>query len=89
MSFTEIIVSRAPGDGWPDRIRFAALRALRTLLQGVAGAFPASGVGTAVLSVSYWQTFAYSCLAAFITALVSFLQNMADFLPVDPPARLV
>lgn len=89
MSFTEVVAGRAPGDRWPDRFRLAALRALRTLLQGIAGAFPASGLGTAVLSISYWQTFGYSCLAALITALVSFLQNTADFLPVDPPVRTI
>jgi hypothetical protein len=55
----------------------------RTLLQGIAGAFPSAGVGTVVLTTSYWQTFGFACLAALIAALVSFLQNVAAVLP-DP-----
>ena len=62
----------------------AALRALRTLIQGIAAAFPAAGAGIAVLHSTCWQTFGYSCLAALIAALVSFLQNVAGILPEDP-----
>lgn len=80
MSVTDAEVGRSPEDRFSDRVRIAGLRALRTLLQGVAGAFPAAGVGATVLSLSYWEIFGYSCLAAGITALVSFLQNAADFL---------
>lgn len=77
------IMAAAPGSGW-EKIRTAGLRALRTLLQGIAGAFPAAGVGTAILSAGYWTTFGYSCLAALIAALVSFLHNVAGILPGDP-----
>lgn len=80
MSITDAGIGGSADDRFSDNVRIAGLRALRTLLQGIAGAFPAAGVGATVLSLSYWTTFGYSCLAAGITAFVSFLQNMADFL---------
>ena len=85
MSTLQMIVGRSPHTktgGIP--VKSAAVRALRTLIQGVAGAFPAAGAGTAILSTGYWQTFGYSCLGAGITAVVSFLNNVATFLPEDP-----
>jgi hypothetical protein len=42
------------------------------------------GAGMAVLQATYWQTFAYSCVAALIAATVAFLQNVAGILPEDP-----
>ncbi len=78
--------SGEPG-GWPLKVRLAALRALRTLIQGIAAAFPAAGPGQAILGAGYWETFGYSCLAALITAVVSFLNNVADFLPTDPSQK--
>jgi hypothetical protein len=83
MSITNAIIGRSPGDG-SARLGTAALRALRTLLQGIAAAFPAAGAGTVVLQTTYWEAFGYSCLAALIAAIVSFLQNVAGFLPEDP-----
>ncbi|HEV8556922.1 MAG TPA: hypothetical protein VGR06_11070 [Actinophytocola sp.] len=74
------IMAAAPGTGWA-KVRVAGLRALRTLVQGVAGAVPSAGVGAAVLTSGYWTTLAYSCLAAGVGALVSFGQNMLSFLP--------
>jgi hypothetical protein len=82
-----VILSSSPGDTVRDKARGAALRALRTLIQGVGAAFPAAGVGTAVLSKGYWLTLGYSCLAAVITAVVSFLNNVAVFLPQDPSQK--
>jgi len=76
------IMAAAPGKGWA-KVRVAGLRALRTLVQGVAGAVPSAGIGAAVLTSSYWTTLAYSCLAAGVGALVSFAQNMLSFLPQD------
>ena len=83
MQITHAIIGRSPGS-LPARLGTAALRALRTLLQGIAAAFPAAGAGTVVLQTTYWKTFAYSCLAALIAAIVAFLQNVAAFLPEDP-----
>jgi hypothetical protein len=82
----DAIIGRSPGD-WPENLATAALRALRTLLQGTAAAFPAAGAGTVILQTTYWNTFGYSCLAALIAALVSFIQNVAVFLPEDPTQR--
>lgn len=67
----------------PNKVSIAFLRALRTLLQGVAGAFPAAGAGTVVLTATYWETFGYSLIAAGVTALVSLIQNIAAILPED------
>ena len=66
------------------KVELAAWRSLRTLLQGLAAALPAAGVGSTILSTSYWATVGYSCLAATVTAGASFLQNVATFLPDDP-----
>lgn len=81
------IIGSAPGASWGDRVRLAALRAVRTLLQGIVAAFPTAGAGTAVLSASYWHTFTLAVLGALVTALASFIQNISLFLPADPPQR--
>lgn len=86
MSATAII-GGAPGASWGDRVRLAALRAVRTLLQGIVAAFPTAGAGAAVLSASYWHTFMLAVLGALVTALASFIQNISSFLPADPPQR--
>jgi hypothetical protein len=83
MHLAHAIIGRSPGS-YPARLGTAALRALRTLLQGIAAAFPAAGAGTVVLRTTYWETFGYSCLAALIAAIVAFLQNVAGILPEDP-----
>jgi hypothetical protein len=80
------IIGRSPGD-FPANLPTAALRALRTLLQGIAAAFPAAGAGIVILQTTYWNTFGYSCLAALIVALASFIQNVAGLLPEDPTQR--
>lgn len=78
------LFAHAPGPGIPGRLKLAFLRALRTFLQGVAGAFPSAGAGTAVLSTGYWETFLFAVIAACIAGVVSLLQNLASFLPEDP-----
>ena len=88
MRLTSAVIGRSPGDFPGPRLTTAALRALRTLLQGIAAAFPAAGAGTVVLATTYWKAFGYSCLAALIAAMVSFLQNAAGFLPEDPTQQL-
>jgi hypothetical protein len=84
MAMATVLISSSPGQTVGGKLKSASLRALRTLLQGVTGAFPSAGAGTVVLSTGYWQTFGCVCLAAFITAIVSFLQNAATILPQDP-----
>lgn len=84
MNISAAVLGRAPGETFGARVRLSLLRAARTLLQGVAGAFPAAGAGAELLTTGYWETFGFAVLTAAIAALVSFLQNVADFLPEDP-----
>lgn len=84
MGVAAILFGSSPGPSFSAKFRLAALRALRTLIQGIAGAFPSAGAGVVVLSTGYWETFGYACIAAAITAFVSLLQNIAAFLPADP-----
>lgn len=84
MATATALIGSSPGQTVAAKLKIASLRALRTLLQGIAGTFPSAGAGTLVLSVGYWRTFGYACLAALITAFVSFLQNAATILPQDP-----
>src|SRR5262245_32093085 len=86
-SVAAAIIGSSPASSFGEKVKLALWRALRTLLQGVAGAFPSAGAGTVVLSTGYWETFAYACLAAVVTALVSFIQNVAEFLPDDPTQK--
>jgi hypothetical protein len=80
------LLGRAPGD-FMSRMRLATLRSLRTFIQGIAGAFPAAGIGTAVLTTGYWETFGYSCIAAAVAAITCLLQNVATIFPEDPTQR--
>jgi hypothetical protein len=80
------LLGRAPGD-FLARLKLATLRSLRTFIQGIAGAFPAAGIGTAVLTTGYWETFGYSCIAAGVAALTCLLQNVATIFPEDPTQR--
>jgi hypothetical protein len=73
----------SPG-GVGDKIKLALLRALRTFLQGTAAALVSAFPGQTFFDVSYWEAFGFSILAAGITALASFLQNIAGILPDDP-----
>jgi hypothetical protein len=49
---THAIIGRSPGGSILARLDTATLRALRTLLQGIAAAFPAAGAGTVVLQTT-------------------------------------
>ena len=73
--FLHLIFGSAPGEDWRDRVKGAGARMIRTFMQGVAGAFPSAGAGTTILTVGYWEAFGYAVLAAFIGAVISFLQN--------------
>jgi hypothetical protein len=84
MAVTTALIGSSPGTTVAAKLKIALLRGVRTLLQGIASAFPSAGAGTIVLSTGYWQTFGYACLAALITAFVSFLHNAATIFPEDP-----
>jgi len=87
VSVTDVLIGSAPATTAGAKVKLALWRAVRTLIQGIAAAFPSAGAGTVVLSTGYWETFVYACLAALITAVVSFLQNVASFLPDDPTQK--
>ena len=89
ISQAAVLFGSAPGPTMASRFRLSALRALRTLMQGVAATLAAAGVGSELLSVTYVEVLAYSLLAALMTAVASFLQNAAAFLPDDPSQRPV
>jgi hypothetical protein len=84
MRYQHALLGSTPSGPPRVRLEMALMRSLRTLLQGVAAAVPAASAGSAVLSISYWTAIGYSCLGAAITAGVSLLQNLANFLPDDP-----
>jgi hypothetical protein len=84
---TEAVVGRAPGATFGETAKLASYRALRTFIQGVAASLGTGAVGTSVLDASYWEAFGVSVLGALITAGVSFLQNIATFLPTDPTQK--
>lgn len=87
MSVNPALLGGSPAEELGPRLKLALLRAVRTLLQGIAGAFPAAGAGQAILEAGYWETLYYSVLAAGIAALVSLLQNAASIFPADPTQR--
>jgi hypothetical protein len=78
------IAGKSPGNGWLDQLELASLRSLRTVLQGFAGAILTAFPGTTLFAVSYWRAFGFAMLAAVITGVASFIQNVASFLPDDP-----
>lgn len=86
MNVAAALFGKSPG-ATGEKFKLAALRALRTFIQGFAAAFGTGGAGSAILSTGYWETFAVSVLGAAITAFASFLQNLASFLPDDPTQK--
>lgn len=84
MGAATAVFGRSPGDSMGAKFKLAVLRALRTFIQGAAVAFGSAGIGTGVVDTSYWKAFQFAMVAAAITALGSFLQNVAKFLPEDP-----
>lgn len=87
MQFFRTLVGGVPesaAPNWGVRIKLSAERALRTFLQAVAGALAAGGVGSAAMSLSYWEGFGVAVIGAAVAALASFLLNVSTFLPEDP-----
>lgn len=84
MQIRAVLLGSSPGATIGEKASLAFWRAVRTFLQGVAAAFGTGAAGSAILSKGYWLTFGVACLGAGITAIASFIQNIASFLPVDP-----
>lgn len=87
MSAIAALVGSSPGKGVGGKVETAALRALRTLIQGVAASLVTGAAGTAIVTVGYWEMVEISVIGAAVTALASFLQNIASFLPEDPTQK--
>jgi hypothetical protein len=87
MKATAILLGSSPGGSWRDKVKLALWRATRTFLQGLAASFGTGAVGSAYLDTGYWEAVAVSIGGALITAVVSFLQNVASFLPTDPTQK--
>lgn len=83
MSVTAQVLGGSPADTFSDKVKKAAWRGLRTLLQGVVGAFPAAGPASTIVDATYWTTWWASVLVALTGAIVSFLQNLISAIP-DP-----
>lgn len=84
MNLSTALVGSAPGNSFSAKAKVAALRGLRTFIQGVAAALPTGGAGAEILSVGYWEMFGVAVLGAVFAGLASFLQNVATVLPADP-----
>lgn len=87
MNLAAVLFGSSPATSWGKKILLAFLRALRTFIQGTAGALVSAFPGQAFFDVSYWKAFGFSVLAAGITAAASFLYNVAGFLPDDPTQK--
>jgi hypothetical protein len=83
VNYAAALLGSAPGE-LRAKLGLALLRALRTLIQGVAASLLTAFPGQTLFDVSYVEAFGFSVLAAAITALASFLQNVAGILPSDP-----
>jgi hypothetical protein len=69
MSTIEALVAPAPGKGVAGKAKTAALRALRTFIQGVAAALVTGAAGTAIATIGYWEMVGIAVIGAAITAL--------------------
>lgn len=89
MAKLSAIVGSSPSGtgGFGQKASLAGLRALRTLLQGVAAALVTAFGGEAAFDAGWGETFLFLLVSAVVTAVASFLNNIAGFLPVDPTQR--
>lgn len=89
MKTLSILIGGSPAGpgGFSHKAMLAGLRALRTLIQGVAAALVTAFGGKVAFDASYAKTFGFLCLSALVTAAASFLNNVATFLPTDPTQR--
>jgi hypothetical protein len=67
-----------------ERVLLAFIRALRTFVQGVLAALVTAFAGKSIFDTGYGKAFGFAVVAAALTALTSFLHNVAGFLPNDP-----
>jgi hypothetical protein len=67
-----------------ERVLLAFVRSLRTFVQGVLAALVSAFAGKSIVDTDYGKAFQFAVVAAAVTALASFLHNVAGFLPNDP-----
>jgi hypothetical protein len=67
-----------------ERVLLAFIRSLRTFVQGVLAGLVSAFAGKSIFDTGYGKAFGFAVVAAALTALTSFLHNVAGFLPNDP-----
>ena len=83
MKYLVAFLGSSPGD-FLERVLLAFIRSLRTFVQGVLAALVSAFAGKSIFDSSYGKAFQFAVIAAAVTALASFLHNVAGFLPNDP-----
>ncbi len=87
MQMSQALLGGAPGKSVGAKAQVAALRGIRTFIQGVAAALPTGGAGAEILSVGYWEMVGVAVIGAAFAGLASFLQNVATIFPEDPTQK--
>jgi hypothetical protein len=83
MKYLVAFLGSSPG-AFLERVLLAFIRSLRTFVQGVIAALISAFAGMGIFDTGYGKAFGFAVVAAAITALTSFLHNVAGFLPDDP-----
>jgi hypothetical protein len=83
MKYLVAFLGSSPG-AFFERVLLAFVRSLRTFVQGVLAAVVSAFAGMSIFDAGYGKAFSFAVIAAAITALTSFLHNVAGFLPDDP-----
>ena len=83
MQYLVAFFGSSPG-AFFERVLLAFIRSLRTFVQGVLAALISALAGKSIVNTGYGKAFEFAVVAAAVTALASFLHNVAGFLPNDP-----
>jgi hypothetical protein len=83
MKYLVAFLGSSPG-AFFERVLIAFVRSLRTFVQGVLAALVSAFAGKSIVDASYGKALGFAVVAAAVTALASFLHNVAGFLPNDP-----
>jgi hypothetical protein len=83
MKYLVAFLGSSPG-AFFERVLIAFIRSLRTFVQGVLAALISAFAGKSIFDTGYGKAFGFAMIAAAVTALTSFLHNVAGFLPNDP-----
>lgn len=83
MKYLVAFFGGSPG-AFGERVLLAFIRSLRTFVQGVLAALVSAFAGMSIFDAGYGKALEFAVIAAAVTALASFLHNVAGFLPNDP-----